>query len=86
MNLDLDRQFSGKSIESDYQNFHAKVSAKNLTTIVSSTTSKDIQAAYRIRKYLYHINHAQAYAEMKRMILLFFSLTIPAQLKHRLIQ
>ena len=64
--------FSGKSVESVYQDFYAKVFAKNLTATVASTTSKDIDAAYKTRKYLYQINYAQAYAEMKRMIPLLF--------------
>lgn len=64
--------FSGKSIESVYQDFYAKVFAKNLTATLASTTSRDIDAAYKTRKYLYQINYAQAYAEMKRIIPLLF--------------
>ena len=64
--------FSGKSVESVYQDFYAKVFAKNLTAILASTTSKDIDVAYKTRKYIYQINYAQAYAEMKRMIPLLF--------------
>ena len=64
--------FSGKSVESVYQDFYAKVFAKNLTAILASTTSRDIDAAYKTRKYAYQINYAQAYAEMKRMIPLLF--------------
>ena len=64
--------FSGKSVESVYQDFYAKVFAKNLAAILASTTSKDIDAAYKTRKYVYQINYAQAYAEMKRMIPLLF--------------
>ena len=64
--------FSGKSVESVYQDFYAKVFAKNLTETLASTTSRDIDAAYKTRKYLYQINYAQAYAEMKRIIPLLF--------------
>lgn len=64
--------FSGKSVESVYQDFFAKVFAKNLTATLASTTSKHIDAAYKNRKYVYQINYAQAYAEMKRMIPLLF--------------
>jgi hypothetical protein len=64
--------FSGKSVESVYQDFYAKVFAKNLTATLASTTSTDIDAAYKTRKYLYQINYAQAYAEMKRIIPLLF--------------
>jgi hypothetical protein len=64
--------FSGKSVESVYQDFYAKLFAKNLTATLASTTSKDIGAAYKNRKYVYQINYAQAYAEMKRMIPLLF--------------
>ena len=45
--------FSGKSVESVYQDFYAKVFAKNLTAILASTTSKDIDVAYKTRKYIY---------------------------------
>ena len=65
--------FSGKSVESVHQDFSAKIFAKNLTAILASTTSEDINTAYKTRKYMYQVNCAQAYYEMKRIIpALFF--------------
>jgi hypothetical protein len=64
--------FSGKSIESVYQDFHAKIFAKNFTAILAGTTTQDIHEVYKNRKYYYQINYAQAYAEMKRLIPLLF--------------
>ena len=65
--------FSGKSVESVHQDFYAKVFAKNLTAVIASTTSENIDAAYKTRKYRYQVNYAQAYSEMKRIIpALFF--------------
>ena len=65
--------FSGKSVESVHQDFYAKVFAKNLTAVIASTTNANIDAAYKTRKYLYQVNYAQAYSEMKRIIpALFF--------------
>ena len=57
--------FSGKSVESVHQDFYAKVFAKNLTAVIASTTNANIDAAYKTRKYLYQVNYAQAYSEMK---------------------
>ena len=64
--------FSGKSIESIYQDFYAKIFAKNLTAVLAGSTTEDIREAYKNRKYHYQINHAQAFSEMKRMIPLLF--------------
>lgn len=64
--------FSGKSIESIYQDFYAKIFAKNLTATLAGSTDKDIREVYKNRKHDYQINYAQAFAEMKRMIPLLF--------------
>ncbi len=64
--------FSGKSVESVHQDFYPKVFAKNFTAILARTTSDDIDAAYKTRKYNYQVNYAQAYSEMKRIISALF--------------
>ncbi len=64
--------FSGKSVESIYQDFYAKIFAKNLTAALAGSTTENIREAYKDRKYHYQINYAQAFSEMKRMIPLLF--------------
>ena len=64
--------FSGKSVESIYQDFYAKIFAKNLTAVLADSTEEDIRETYKNRKHDYQINYAQAFAEMKRMIPLLF--------------
>jgi hypothetical protein len=64
--------FSGKSVESIYQDFYAKIFTKNLTAVLAGTTTEEIREVYKNRKYDYQINYAQVFSEMKRMIPLLF--------------
>jgi hypothetical protein len=65
--------FSGKSIHSVYQDFHAKVFSKNLTAVIATTTRKDIIQKSRDLKYDHQINFAQALSKMKDTIVLLFN-------------
>jgi hypothetical protein len=64
--------FSGKSVLSVYQDFHAKVFTKNLTSVLAAPTRNTLRAEYKHRKHEYQINYAQAFAEAKRIIPLLF--------------
>ena len=65
--------FSGKTVHSVYQDFHAKVFSKNLTAVIATTTRKTIIEKSRHLKFIHQINFAQALARMKNTIILLFS-------------
>ena len=69
--------FSGKSTLSVYQDFHAKVFSKNLTSIVANTTKDKIEKLSEHRNFQYQINFTQALSKMKHTIVLLF--TRPAE-------
>ena len=64
--------FSGKSVLSVYQDFHAKVFSKNLTSALSYPTRQIIINAHKNTKYQYQINLAQALSKTKGVIALLF--------------
>lgn len=64
--------FSGKTVHSVYQDFHAKVFSKNLTAVIATTTRKKIIKKSRNLKHTHQINFAQALARMKDSIVLLF--------------
>ena len=65
--------FSGKSVYSVYQDFHAKVISKNLTAVIATTTREEIIEKSRALKYDHQINFAQALSNMKDTIVLLFN-------------
>ena len=65
--------FTGKSVLSVYQDFHARVFSKNLTQILSFPTKPIVKRADRYRKYSYQVNFAQALASVKNTIVLLFN-------------
>ena len=72
--IEIER-FSGESVESVYQDFHAKVFSKNLTSILVQSLKDDVQESCANRKYDYQINLTQAFSKMKDTIVLFFHCT-----------
>ncbi len=64
--------FSGKTIHSVYQDFHAKMFSKNLTAVIATTTRDDIIKKSEPLKYMHQINFAQALSLMKDTIVLLF--------------
>jgi len=65
--------FSGKSVHSVYQDFHAKVFSKNLTAIIANTTKNEVEKISERRIYQYQINFTQALSKMKHTIVLLFN-------------
>jgi hypothetical protein len=65
--------FSGKSVRSVYQDFHAKVFSKNFTAIIANTTKDEIDKMSERRNFQYQINFAQALSKMKHTIVLIFT-------------
>jgi Transposase DDE domain len=65
--------FSGKSVLSIYQDFHAKLFSKNLAAAIASTTKKHILIKSEKLKYVHQVNFAQALSKMKNTIVLLFN-------------
>lgn len=65
--------WSGKSVLSVYQDFHAKVFAKNLTSMLACSVKPAIEQRCRGRKYPYQINFTQALSKMKDTIVRLFN-------------
>jgi len=64
--------FSGKSTESVYQDFHAKVFTMNLTAAITHPAQDVIASENGQKKYTYRINVTQALSKMKDSIVLLF--------------
>jgi len=64
--------FSGKSVESVYQDFHAKVFAMNLTATMTHPAQDIIAGQREQKKYAYRINVTQALSKMKDSLVLLF--------------
>lgn len=65
--------FSGKSVHSVYQDFHAKVLSKNLSSIIAGTTKDAIDKKSENSKHPHQINFTQALSKMKNTIVLLFN-------------
>jgi hypothetical protein len=65
--------FSGKTVHSVYQDFHAKLLSKNIAAIIAATTKSKIIEKSLNFKYLHQINFAQALSNMKDTIVLLFN-------------
>lgn len=64
--------FSGKSVHSIYQDFHAKFFSKNLVSVIAHTTKKDILKKSETLKFVHQINLTQALSKSKNTIVLLF--------------
>lgn len=65
--------FSGKSVISVYQDFHAKVFSKNLTAVLSYPLKNKLTQNFAHRQYSYQLNHTQVLSRMKDTIVLLFT-------------
>lgn len=64
--------FSGKSVLSVYQDFHAKVFSKNLTSALAFPTQEKIKQNNAHRKYDYQLNFTQALSKTKDVFIMLF--------------
>ena len=64
--------FSGKSVLSVYQDFHAKVFTKNLIWIMAFPGNNALRQQHESKKYDYQINFTQALSKSKGVIGLLF--------------
>jgi hypothetical protein len=72
--------FSGKTVESIYQDFHAKILTKNLTSILISPVKEVIDINTVERKFEYQTNFTEALSNMKNTIILLFKLDNPVDI------
>ncbi len=64
--------FSGKSVLSVYQDFHAKVFSKNLTSTLAFPSREIVAQNDSNKQYAYQINFTQALSKTKNVIVLLF--------------
>jgi len=65
--------FTGKSVLSVYQDFHARIFSKNLTAMLAFPAHQDIEQLNHNKRYPYQLNFTQAVSKMKDTIVLLFS-------------
>lgn len=65
--------FSGKTVHSVYQDFHAKIFSKNLSAIIAGTVKESVQQKSFSCKFEHQVNFSQALSTMKNSIVLFFN-------------
>ena len=65
--------FSGKTVLSVYQDFHAKVFTKNLTAVISYPVNKEIKNGFGNRQHHYKLNFTQVLSRMKDTVVLLFT-------------
>ena len=64
--------WSGKSVLAVYQDFHAKVFSKNLTTILAHPAQKVVAQESQGRKYTYQVNMTNALSKIKDTLVLLW--------------
>lgn len=65
--------FTGKSVLSVYQDFHARIFSKNLTAMLAFPTRQDIEQNGQGKRHQYQLNFTQAVSKMKDTIVLLFN-------------
>jgi hypothetical protein len=81
------KNFSGKSIESVYQDFHAKILAINLVTVLIRTAQEQLDREdSRVQPYRYQINFTFSLSLLKDTIVLLFHRSRPHWLLRKLFQ
>jgi hypothetical protein len=64
--------FTGKSVLSVYQDFHAKVLTKNLAAVIAHHSQGLVERETSARKHRYQINFAQLLSKLKDTVVLLF--------------
>jgi len=76
--------FSGISVLAVYQDFHAKVFTKNLTSILAYPAQQVVRRNSQDKKYVYQVNMTNAFSKMKDTIVLLFQRTAILPILNRL--
>jgi len=77
--------FSGLSVESIYQDVHAKVFTQNMVALTSWIAQPEVDTIYEGRKHVYKINFTQALSKMKHSIISLIASTNPQKLIRSLV-
>jgi hypothetical protein len=76
--------FTGTSVLAVYQDFHAKVFTKNLTTILAYPAQRVVRRNSQGKKYVYQVNMTNAFSKMKDTVVLLFQRTAILPILNRL--
>ena len=68
----FDLHFSGLSVHSVYQDFHAKMLSKNIAAVLEFSVKSDIQSKSQHLKFDHQLNFAQTLSGLKNTIVLLF--------------
>jgi hypothetical protein len=64
--------WTGKSIESVYQDFSAKILTLNLTIAIAYPAEQEVEARSKDKKHCYQLNLTQAFSKMKDVVVILF--------------
>ena len=76
--------FTGTSVLAVYQDFHAKVFTKNLTSILAYPAQQVVRRNSQGKKYVYQVNMTNAFSKMKDTVVLLFQRTTILPILNRL--
>jgi hypothetical protein len=76
--------YSGKSKESVYQDFHAKIFSLNLTAILVHPAQDSVNRERSQKKYPYKVNFTKALSNMKNTIVLLFTRSYTVEIVQKL--
>lgn len=76
--------FTGTSVLAVYQDFHAKVFTKNLTTILAFSAQQVVRRNSQGKKYVYQVNMSNAFSKIKDTVVLLFQRTAVLPILNRL--
>ena len=76
--------FTGTSVLAVYQDFHAKVFTKNLTSILAHPAKQMVRRNSQGKKYIYQVNMTNAFSKMKDTVVLLFQRTAILSILNRL--
>lgn len=78
--------WSGKSVEAVYQDFHATIFAKNLAAILVQPAQQVVRQQSAHKKYTYQVNMTHLYSQLKMTIVKLFLAANPLKLLRMLWQ
>ena len=72
--------WSGKTVESVYQDFYAMIFAKNLAAILAQPAQEEVRLQSQAKKYTYQVNMTHLYATLKMTVVKLFLAADPRKL------
>jgi len=77
--------FSGYSVESIYQDVHAKVLTQNMVALVAWIAQPEVDSEYKNRKHVYKVNLNHAISKMKNVVVLLITTANPKNIIRALV-